>query len=97
MIDGPTTNDLQMNAPWVIDSIKRSATRVRGYENGHYPANYSNNSQNTNSEVTSLLLAAVTKFNNHMDNGIKAETKFVIKEYDDFRNKMTIVEKDFGG
>ncbi|MCH8491036.1 MAG: hypothetical protein LAT81_14055 [Oceanicaulis sp.] len=74
IIDPATTKHLEMNYPEVIETIYQSASRMRGYETGHYPkpATPATPDAPKTDPVFIYLADSIDKLNKRLDDGIQA-------------------------
>jgi hypothetical protein len=86
VIDGPTTRNLQVNYPGIIDSIMAA----RQFDTGKYPAGGSSASTTVADPNTAALAATMNRLSAALERGIEA--KFSYKTVRDIRDRTTDIE-----
>jgi len=86
VIDGPTTRNLQVNYPGIIDSIMAA----RQFDTGRYPAGGSSVSTTAADPNTAALAATMNRLSAALERGIEA--KFSYKTVRDIRDRTIDIE-----
>lgn len=79
VIDSPTTDNLMMNYPWIVDAILNARMPVRQYATGRNmpETTLSNaNNQTEQNDQTIALMEAINRLSKNIEQGIRAEVSY---------------------